>query len=277
MVLLTMTASIVEALKHLDETSSLELSQSLQDQTGNPDAKTPPLREPTIGKPISHAQVIDLWKRVKSRDSDTIRLEDLLRGSTVYMPPPPPKPQQTDEYKALMARLRREEEERSYERMLKKAPHQEPFAERYPSAPLARSFAEVNKPSKQSDLGDDTIEFGEVQKQVTLIINFLVSIVGCGAALWMASSWWSVPARLFLSLGGSIAVAIAEVAVYSLFTFRMTEGEKRETKKKEVKEIMKTWVIGEESEKLAPDDIPTLIEKKSPVDLHLRKRFNPSS
>lgn len=145
-----------------------------------------------------------------------------------------------------MARLRREEEERSYERMTQKnAPTRESFAQRFPSAPMASAFAEVNRPSKESDLGDDfAVEYGDVQKQVTLIFNFLVSIIGCGVALWLAARWWSTPARLFLSLGGSIVVAVAEVAVYSAYSWRMAEGEKKEKKKKEVKEVMQTWVVG---------------------------------
>ncbi|KAI1344446.1 hypothetical protein F5Y15DRAFT_366618 [Xylariaceae sp. FL0016] len=145
-----------------------------------------------------------------------------------------------------MARLRREEEERSYERMIQKVPHKETFAERFPFAPLAHSFAEVNKPSKASDMGEDDIEFGDVQKQITLIINFLVSVLGCGVALWKAAQWWPVTARLLLSLGGAIVVAVAEVAVYSAWSWRRNEDEKQQRKVKEVKEIVTTWVVGED-------------------------------
>ena len=144
-----------------------------------------------------------------------------------------------------MARLRREEEKRSYERMTQNAPTRESFAQRFPSAPMASAFAEVNRPSRESDLGDDfAVEYGDVQKQITLIFNFRVSIIGSGVALWLAARWWSTPARLFLSLGGSIVVAVAEVAVYSAYSWRMAEGEKKENRKKEVKEVMQTWVVG---------------------------------
>ena len=149
-----------------------------------------------------------------------------------------------------MARLRREEEERSYERMTQKAPTREPFAQRYPgpagaAAPMAREFAAVNRPSTEADVGGDFVaEYGDVQKQVTLILNFLVSIVGSGVALWLAARWWSTPARLFLSLGGSLVVAVAEVAVYSAYSWRMAEGERKEGEKKEVREVARTWVVG---------------------------------
>lgn len=169
-----------------------------------------------------------------------------------------------------MARLRHEEEERSYERMLKKAPPRESFARRFPSDPVAHSFAEVNRPFRASDIGED-IEHGDIQKQITLVINFLVSIFGCGAALWLAARWWSVPARLFLSLGGSIIVAIAEVAVYSAYTWRMAEGEKQQKKVKEVKEIVQTWVVGED-DNVKEGSIEALIRENIKPETNLRRR-----
>ncbi|KAI0845925.1 endoplasmic reticulum-based factor for assembly of V-ATPase-domain-containing protein [Daldinia vernicosa] len=236
MVLLTMTPSIVEAINQSFKPGFDDIAMSNDE---------PLLKDPSVGNPISHGQIIDIWKRLKDENDNTTRLEQLLRGATVYAPPPPPKPEPTEEYKALMARLRHEEEERSYERMLKKAPPRESFARRFPSDPMAHSFAEVNRPFRASDIGED-IEHGDIQKQITLVINFLVSIFGCGVALWLAARWWGVPARLFLSLGGSIIVAIAEVAVYSAYTWRMAEGEKQQKKMKEVKKIVQTWVVGED-------------------------------
>lgn len=182
-----------------------------------------------------------------------------------------------------MARLRHEEEERSYERMLQKAPLRESFAQRFPAAPIAHSFAEVNKPLKASDIGDDfAVEYGDVQKQLTVIFNFLLSIFGTGAALWLVARWWSTPARLFLSLGGSIVVAIAEVAVYSAYNWRMAEGEKKENKKKETKEVMKTWVVS-----LGDDEKPDILETPpatyKPIELEqdanssLRRRIKDSA
>ncbi|KAI1631896.1 endoplasmic reticulum-based factor for assembly of V-ATPase-domain-containing protein [Biscogniauxia mediterranea] len=279
MVLLTMTPSIVEALRILPEPDNIpEVSQD-DGQLDDTKNKEPSLKDPAVGNPISHAQVIDIWKQLNTQDRHDIRLEGLLRGAAIYVPPPPPKPEPTDEYKQLMARLRREEEERSYERMLKKAPLRESFAEKFPHAPMAHSFAEVNKPSKAADLGTDDIEYGDVQKQVTLIMNFLVSIIGCGAALWMAAQWWSTSARLFLSLGGSIVVAIAEVAVYSAYNWRMTEGERKEKEKIEVKQIVQSWVVGEEKdEKHIEEPLSAIQQREVPEEeTTLRRRLNPST
>lgn len=260
----------------------------------------PSLADPTPGNPISHGQIIATWRQLRAQGHDQYTLEGLLRGATVYVPPPPPKPEpvcsvtpiaggflssqrtqliprthlQTEEYKALMARLRREEEERSYERMLNAAPTRESFAQRFPNAPpmgLADSFAEANKPYRRSDMGDDEISHAEIQKQVTLIVNFLVSIAGCAAAIWIAAQWWPTPARLFLALGGCLVVAVAEVAVYYAYNWRMAEGDRKQEMKQEVRQIVKTWVVGEEPKEGYE---PTLIEPKEDdaTETQLRKR-----
>lgn len=177
-----------------------------------------------------------------------------------------------------MARLRREEEERTYERLVQKpGATREAFSQRFPGASMgaAHAFAEINRPSKADDIDDD-FEFGDAQRQVTLIFNFLVSIFGVGGALWMLAKWWSTPARLFLALGGSIVVAIAEVIVYSIFNWRMKEGSKREKRRKEEKEILSTWVIGgRDDETSAPAEqiLGEPTEKATGIDSgHLIKR-----
>lgn len=87
MVLLTMTAAMVDALEQL---GSLEdrVMQELQDATGEPS-----LSEPSIGKPVSHGQVIGIYKQIKNIGDASYHLDTLLRGSRVYVPPPPPKPE----------------------------------------------------------------------------------------------------------------------------------------------------------------------------------------
>ncbi|TRX92541.1 hypothetical protein FHL15_006468 [Xylaria flabelliformis] len=283
MVLLTMTPPMVEALLVLGHSGDSHDTTTNKPRFDDTELEEPCMSDPAVGKPISHGQILKTIKTLKANGHVGFRLEEMLRGSTLYVPPPPPKPEpvrsiqstreifgnlltreQTDEYKELMARLRREEEERSYERMLRKAPPRESFAERFP---MAHSFAEVNKPSKKSDEEADDIEFGDLQKQITLIINFLVSVFGCGAALWKLAQWWPVSTRLFLSLGGAIVVAITEVAVYSAYTWRMSQSETKQATMREVREVVKTWVVGEE------DDKPYLVadDSRGP-DTSLRRR-----
>ncbi|KAI0903297.1 endoplasmic reticulum-based factor for assembly of V-ATPase-domain-containing protein [Ustulina deusta] len=273
MVLLTMTSPMVEALMVLRDASDPRNPSRDIAQPHDAALEEPCMKEPAVGKPISHGQLLNTVKALKANGHVGFRLEQMLRGSSLYVPPPPPKPEPTDEYKALMARLRHEEEERAYERMIRKAPPRETFAERFPLAPMAHSFAEVNKPSKISDMEADDIEFGDVQKQMTLIINFLVSVFGCGAALWKLAQWWPVSTRLFLSLGGAIVVAITEVAVYSAYTWRMSEGEKKQANTREVREVVKTWVVGEEDAKTRLQEPTLLVEDDShEVETSLRHR-----
>lgn len=51
----------------------------------------PNLDTPAVGDPISHGQIIDLWKSLRSDGHRDYTLENLLRGARVYVPPPPPK------------------------------------------------------------------------------------------------------------------------------------------------------------------------------------------
>lgn len=141
-----------------------------------------------------------------------------------------------------MARLRREEEERKYQRMVS-----QPSSLDAPPN-LSQQFAEINRPAGKADLGDDDVTMNDVHRQVMLVINFLVTIFGCAATLWIVARWWSTPARLFLTLGGTLIVAIAEVAVYSGYVWHIGQARKKDAKIKEVKEIVDTWVVSKDAE-----------------------------
>ncbi|KAK4192312.1 endoplasmic reticulum-based factor for assembly of V-ATPase-domain-containing protein [Podospora australis] len=262
MVLLTMTPSIVEGLQLWDEAGrpSPEKLQANKDE--------PSLDGPAVGNPISHSQIVELWTALRNAGRKEHSLESLLKGSRVYVPPPAPKPEPSNEYKALMARLRREEEQRAYERMTSPIPPRETFSQRFPnSANMAQAFASVNQPTNQADLGDDDVTFNDVHRQVMLILNFMVSILGVAATLWVLARWWSTPARLFLTMGGSFVVGVAEVAVYSGYIWHLGEAKKQDKKPfKEVKEILQTWTIGTDEEPVAVSDA------KSSDESNIRRR-----
>ncbi|KAK3400584.1 endoplasmic reticulum-based factor for assembly of V-ATPase-domain-containing protein [Sordaria brevicollis] len=264
MVLLTVTSSILEALQRIPDAPS-----KLQ-RDGDPS-----LDDAQIGAPISHGQIVDLWNLLKAGDHKEYSLEILLRGSRVYVPPPPPKPEPSDEYKALMAKLRRDEEERAYERMINPVPPMESFSQRFPSsAGMARAFAEANRPTRKEDIGEDDVTYDEVHRQLMLIFNFMVTILGVAATLWILARWWSTPARIFLTMGGSIIAGIAEVALYSGYVWHLGQAKKKDKTFKEVKEVVQTWVVGPDGEKEAAEDKPIAIESKESVgeDTNLRRR-----
>lgn len=64
----------------------------------------------------------------------------------------------------------------------------------------------------------------------------------------MAAKWWDTPARLALSMSGSALVGVAEVVVYNGYLRRIGEAKGREGKVREVKEVVRTWVVGGEGD-----------------------------
>lgn len=178
-----------------------------------------------------------------------------------------------------MARLRREEEQRTYERMINPAPPAETFSRRYPNASTARAYAEVNRPHQAADVGDDDVTYNDVHRQVMLIVNFMASILGVAGALWVLGRWWSTPARLFLAMGGSIAVGIAEVVLYSGYIWHLGEAKKKESKVRELKEVVQSWVVGGGEDKRADGDETDISHRKEPPEessLRRRRQKEPS-
>ncbi|KAA6411702.1 MAG: hypothetical protein FRX48_04983 [Lasallia pustulata] len=272
MVQLTMTPAIVAAIEACRKISSSLLSSEAH---GN----DPSLKDPRVGNPISHGQIIAISRCLrKHRNSPgaphmtaaeppSYHLDDLLRGSKVYIEPSKPKAEPSSEYTALMARLRREEEARAYERLINPPQPVESFSRRFPTAP-ARLFPA----STQADVDqDDEITYADVNRQMALIVNILVSIVACSVAIWLAASHWSTPKRLGLSMGGSGMIGVAEVVVYTGYLRRLKEARDKGKKEVEVKEVIKTWVIGGH-EKDPTSQAPKAIKPKDQQGEQVRKR-----
>jgi len=134
--------------------------------------------------------------------------------------------------------------------MLHPPPTRESFTQRFPTAPI---FASHPTPAEHDE---DELTYDEVHRQIILIINILISIVCVACFIWVAARHWSVGKRLGLSLGGSLGVAVAEVAVYGGYVRKVKEAKAREKKKPEIKEIVRSWVLdkGEEKESVVVDE-----------------------
>lgn len=168
-----------------------------------------------------------------------------------------------------MARLKHEEEARAYERMINPPLPVETFEQRFPNASNTKLFAGNQAQYDQ----DDDITYADVNRQMALIINILVSIVACSIALWLVASRWSIPRRLALSMGGSILVAVAEAVVYAGYLRRVGEAREKGKKQVEIKEIIQTWVIGRDetsSQQDEPVDIASTAA--TPPNSHFRQR-----
>lgn len=171
-----------------------------------------------------------------------------------------------------MARLRREEERRTYERMTNPISPMETFSQRFPAASAAHAFSSNH--ISNSDL-DDEVTYADVDRQMALIFNVLVSIVACAGAIWVVARWWSTPTRLALSMGGSLLVGVAEVVVYSGYIRRVAEAKANAKEVKDVREVLKTWVIGAEDDKIGMDN-PTVIKGDTDAARPRRRKNNVS-
>jgi len=163
-----------------------------------------------------------------------------------------------------MARLRREEEQRAYERMTKS---EETYYERFPSSSANNAFSATA--TYQGAEEEDELTYEDVKRQVQVIFNVLISVLACAAAIWIVGRWWSTPARLGLSMSGGILVGIAEVVVYMGYIRRLGEAKRTEKKVKEVKEIIKTWVACEDDE---PGTQPVAAVQSENTVMRERKR-----
>lgn len=167
-----------------------------------------------------------------------------------------------------MERLRRKEEARAYERMINPPTPAETFAERYPTSTNNKLFSAAY----QADIDeDDEVTYADINRQMALIINILISIVACSVAIWLAAKHWSTPKRLGLSIGGSGMIGVAEAVVYTGYLRRLKEAREKGKKQVETKEVIKTWVIGGEEEKPSHDTSKPVIPKET-QSTSIRKR-----
>lgn len=106
MVLLTMTAASVAAVQ---ECIKLGLENVIEPKS----TAEASLKDPGVGKPISHGQLIDISRHLKNRYQTAneeglqapYHLDELLRGSKIYIPPPPPKKEPVSRLIPLLTRL----------------------------------------------------------------------------------------------------------------------------------------------------------------------------
>lgn len=159
---------------------------------------------------------------------------------------------QSSEYKRLMQRLRVEEEQRQYERMINPPAQPETFGQRFPMA--TSSFGAIG--SSTTDEVDE-VTYADVNRQMVLIINVLVSIICTSVAVWMAARRWNVPQRMGLAFFSSTLVAVAEVAIYMGYIRRIQESKATERKQIEKKEILDTWVIDAKPSSSSNSAIPS--------------------
>lgn len=156
-----------------------------------------------------------------------------------------------------MARLRRDEEARAYERMINP-----------PDTHVANTaFAQVHRPVRPADMGEDEVTLNDVHRQVMLILNFVLTMGGVAYALWVLARWWPTPSRLFLSMGGCLLTGIAEYGLYAGYVWHLSEAKTKEAKIKkneEVKEVVRTWVVNPKDDEKESKEVMAKQAEPSP-------------
>jgi hypothetical protein len=147
----------------------------------------------------------------------------------------------------------------------------EMFAQRFPLSSAAHAFASSQQ-SLNTSQDEDEVTYADVDRQMALILNVVISILACAAAIWIAARWWSTPARLALSFSGSILVGVAEVVVYSGYIRRVGDAKGKEKSIKEIKKVVNTWVVsGGEDDPDGQVDRSVTIESQERLD-HVKAR-----
>lgn len=252
MVLLTVTPDAKAALDEYCQLKTVSANNGLASELHS-------LSELEIGSSIEHHDLVSVSSYLVQHAHSTSgadrkwRLDTLLKGAAIHQPPPPAKKEpvsrgslsaarhilthlKSSEYKALMQRLRKEEEQRQYERMVNPPAQRETFSQRFPGA--ASPFA-VSTAADEID----EVTYADVNRQMILIINVLVSIICTSVAVWLAARRWTVVSRLLLAFTSSTVVAVAEVVIYMGYIRRIKESRDTERKIVEEKQVVDTWVI----------------------------------
>ena len=143
-----------------------------------------------------------------------------------------------------MTKLQRNEEEFTYQRML------QPYSARAMTLLGTRTYSSVYVHPKCTHrhrciTKDEAIDvsFTDNNRQLTLIINILVSIIACGVAIWIVSRWLDTSTRVILSIVGSLLIGLAEVMVFCGYLRKLSEAKVKEMRTKEVKIIIDSWTV----------------------------------
>lgn len=276
MVLLIITPNIRSALDKLPETVREQLS----------------LPAPELDTPISHTQLTALSRKLSSYSFEangrsqtdpgneirSYTLNDLVRGTRVYVPPAPPRPElvyiyspfsletiypletplltlpKSTEYVALMSKLEAEAQSRKYKTLLnhRSANHQ----------PSIFSPSDTGNVPHSSALFDADADADADPLTPSLAVNVLITILFTGFATYWALSNFRIPYyftfstsrpgdnypgsissqpfRVFLSMFLAAVVGVAEVVVYAAYWRKAGAA-----KEKEKKVVEKKVVIGE--------------------------------
>ncbi|KAE8356566.1 endoplasmic reticulum-based factor for assembly of V-ATPase-domain-containing protein [Aspergillus coremiiformis] len=209
-----------------------------------PDRKTLNLPDPTPEHPIiTHDQLIRLShyiRNTKARPNPKQTLNALLHGTTLYIPPPPKKPPPSPEYLALKARLLAAYEKDAYIQMTTTSSSTQTIHR--PEPIFSSSTPTVSAVHEGAEQDVDTLT-------PSLVLNIFLSVVITGFSVYgalrsFATGGISEAARVLVSFGAAVGVAVAEVAIYAIYLGKVDRARKKERGIRERKVVVGTEALG---------------------------------
>ncbi|RPA87312.1 hypothetical protein BJ508DRAFT_410823 [Ascobolus immersus RN42] len=162
---------------------------------------------------IDHRMILQIYRSLNLR----IPLEErnpqfsrkaLFKACGRYVPPQPEplSEEAKEEYDELMDRLRREQEEKEYRRML----------------------TGLVKPTDVGREYEDEYTVDDLKRHVQIIFNVLLSTFACAGAVWVVAGSWELHYRITAAMVTGIVVAVAEVVVLNGYLRRVGTAKKKE-------------------------------------------------
>ncbi|CAI5757189.1 unnamed protein product [Candida verbasci] len=173
---------------------------------------------------ISHVKLMDFYKKCKPTDS----LLDLIKQSKLCIEPYKvevrPKSKQ---FIKQMERLRLEEKEREYKRLINPPPE----------------YNTLYELKLEDELITPQQAHKELKNQLTTIVNIMVSVGSVSYAIWYwtKSSWGlKESSRVLVTIFFGLLILIAEVVVYLGYINKIEDARTKERKKKEIKKVLRS-------------------------------------
>lgn len=182
---------------------------------------------PSINGPISRSQIVSIWNALKeqsSTDGGYVSLDQLMRGTRIYIPPPPsvdtewPSGEPDEDTKEKIRRLRAQAEEVEYQRMLGKLNDR---------AIRVTKDSAVTGYIKEEDVGINHATYGVEHKEFGVIMNMLLTAFGVAASVWVLSTRYLSIAHAYcaiLALLAGAGMLVAEVFLYSRMVHKVGVG-----------------------------------------------------
>lgn len=183
----------------------------------------------SVADHISHQCLIRVSKcLVRSKAnlwSSQYALPRLVQGSSISFPPKPQQPAKTANYVQLMSKLRAQQQELEYQRLI----HPE--------------RSDISSVDDLQDISTPAQETKVLKEQLSTIVNIIISVVSVAYATWYwagSSAGLPVASKLLLSLFTSIVILIAEVVIYLGYLNRVSQARTVERAKREKTQVIKS-------------------------------------